>query len=344
MKLKEATQICQDGFELDPGRIAEVAGQLLDPSIPEEDKAGFLRALTDKGETPAELAAFVQVLLPRAVDPGFKGEWNGSPLFDCCGTGGGGLSLVNISTAMVFVLASAGVPVVKHGNHGVTKVSGSADVLDVLGIRRDLPPEKARAVFEKTGAVFFMAPAYHPAFSGLASVRKRLALEGRRTVFNLLGPLLNPACPDTQLIGVFKQEHTVLFSKAMRLLGRKRFLAIYGEGEDGTALGEYSIFGKNLSHGSFALDVPQPEPEDVPSGSFRDLVVSGKEESAERILSVLRGRERGLLKEMIVQNTAIGLLVHGSSPDSATGCALARDRIESGAALAKLEEWKAACE
>ena len=342
MDLRQATQQCRSGQELGAEVVTGLVDELLQAGVDEEKKADFLRALSDKGETPAELVAFVQALMPRALKPGTTGNWNGRPLFDCCGTGGGGLNLVNISTAMVFVLTAAGVPVVKHGNHGVTKASGSADVLDVLGIRRDLGPAAAQKVFEATGAIFFMAPVYHPSFANLVSVRKRLAAEGRRTVFNLLGPLLNPAIPDTQIIGVFKPEHTLLFSKAMRLLGRKRYLAVYGSGEDGTALGEFSIFGQNQFQGSPGLALPEAEA--AASGSFRELLVSGKEESAERILLVLRGRERGLLKEMIVQNSALGLLVHGSVTDFAGGAVRAREMIESGAALATLERWRQLCQ
>ena len=342
MDLLQAAELCRSGQEVGAEDIAGLVEDLLRPGVSEDAKADFLRALSDKGETPAELVAFIQALLPRAVNPGFRGIWNGKPLFDCCGTGGGGLNLVNISTAMVFVLAAAGVPVVKHGNHGVTKASGSADVLDVLGIRRDLGPEAAKKVFEATGAIFFMAPVYHPTFANLAPVRKRLAQEGRRTVFNLLGPLLNPAVPETQIIGVFRPEHAVLFSKTMRLLGRKRYLAVYGEGEGGPALGEFSIFGKNMLQGSSGLALPDTE--GTASGSFRELLVSGKEESAERILLVLRGRERGLLKEMIVQNSALGLLVHGSISDFHEGMAWAREMIESGRALATLEQWKRICQ
>ena len=187
------------------------------------------------------------MLLPRAVAPPVRGSWQDKPLLDCCGTGGGGLNLLNVSTGIVFILAAMGVPVVKHGNRGLTKKSGSADVLEALGIRIDLPPEKMESCLEEVGAAFLFAPAYHTSFSVLAPIRKRLGTEGQRTVFNLLGPLLNPARPDARLVGVFLQAHGELYQATLRHMGCPRFTVVCGEdSKTGTAIGEASARGTTL--------------------------------------------------------------------------------------------------
>ena len=204
------------------------------PSSRTREKAAFLRAWAKRGETAVELAACAAALLPLATAPRVQGSWNGRPLLDCCGTGGGGLNLLNISTGIVFILAAMGVPVVKHGNRGLTKVSGSADVLEALGIRIDLPPEKMEACLEQVGAAFLFAPANHTSFSVLAPVRKQLGAKGQRTVFNLLGPLLNPARPDARMVGVFTDANVHLYESALAAMGCRNYEVVCGEDEPTT--------------------------------------------------------------------------------------------------------------
>ncbi|PTY02635.1 anthranilate phosphoribosyltransferase [Verrucomicrobia bacterium LW23] len=252
--LSEAADLCtaSPNASLPDDVIAAVAKELLDPAIQDEEKARFLRAHTARGETAAELRLFSAAFLPHAVDPGFCSSVGGRELLDCCGTGGSGLDILNISTGMMFVLAACGVPVAKHGNVGVTKKSGSADVLRALGIRIDLPPELQRACLEEVGATFLFARQFHPAFKAVAPVRQKLAMEGRRTMFNLLGPLLNPARPAVQLTGVIRHEHLPLFSEALGATCTRR-LALYGENSVGVPFGEVSITGETR----YAGDVPE---------------------------------------------------------------------------------------
>ncbi|HEY8965761.1 MAG TPA: anthranilate phosphoribosyltransferase, partial [Candidatus Methylacidiphilales bacterium] len=243
--LTDLTSALRGGRELVPAEAAAAAEALLldDPQAVEEKK-DFLRALTEKGETPGELAAFAAAFLPKAVPlPGFAET---ASLLDCCGTGGGGLPLFNVSTASLFVLAAAGVPVTKHGNKGVTKPSGSSDVMEALGLGAliELPPEGAAASLAALGFAYLHAPRYHPAFAVLGGIRKELSLEGRRTVFNLLGPLLNPARPGCRLVGVFKEEHVALYAEALRLAGCARYAVVRGC-VGGTPLGEASPTGEN---------------------------------------------------------------------------------------------------
>ncbi|NJK93479.1 MAG: anthranilate phosphoribosyltransferase [Blastochloris sp.] len=244
MTLLEATGWCGEGRDLEPAMVPALVEGLLDARVTDGQKVDFLRALSAKGESDRELAAFARALLPRAVHPGVEGQVENEALFDCCGTGGGGLNLVNLSTAMMPVLAACGVPVVKHGNRGVTKKSGSADVLEALGSRIDFSAERVPEALGECGMVFLMAPQYHPAFRHVAAARKQLAGEGKRSIFNLLGPLLNPSRPATQLLGVFQRGHLELFQRALRELGRERFLVVCGLDGDGSSVGEVSVTGK----------------------------------------------------------------------------------------------------
>src|SRR5277367_4085888 len=201
-----------------PDEICAAARELLDASVADPIKAGFLRAWAQRGETAAELAACAEAFLPRALDPGLRGSWKGRPLLDCCGTGGGGLNLLNISTGLMFILTAMGIPVVKHGNRGITKRTGSADVLEAMGIKIDLAPEEVPKCLEEVGCAFLFAPAYHTAFATIAPVRRVLAGQGHRTIFNLLGPLLNPARPDARLVGVFKPKHVALYQAVLEIM------------------------------------------------------------------------------------------------------------------------------
>ena len=162
--LAELTRIIPD-CALTPEHISIAAAALLDPAVDDSLKADFLRAWARRGETAAELAACAEAFLPNALDPGLRGSWQGKPLLDCCGTGGGGLNLLNISTGLMFVLAAMGIPVVKHGNRGVTKRSGSADVLEAMGIRIDLAPEEVSKTLMETTRGPAVAPAQSPAWN-----------------------------------------------------------------------------------------------------------------------------------------------------------------------------------
>ncbi len=340
---------------LTPEEIRAAIAELLDASLSDETKAAFLRAWAEQGETAAELAACAETFLPMARDPGVRGSWNGKPLLDCSGTGGGGLPLLNISTGIMFILAALGVPVVKHGNRALTKSSGSADVLEALGIRIDLPADKTVACLEEVGCAFLFAPFYHPAFAAIAPVRKKLGAEGRRTVFNLLGPLLNPARPDARMVGVFKEEHLDLYDEALRAMKCPRYAVVCGKDRlTGKMIGEASANGETLMRSSFhppsdvrptriRAEAKIAHAEDPSAAStllLDSMLVSDAAESAHRIEALLRGEEQSFARSTLLFNASLAAWTANAaqSPDeAATQC---YEALDSGAAFAVLEKWR----
>ena len=230
--MNELTGELRAGRDLDAAQIEHAVAALTSPEVADAAKADFLQALRIKGETAREIAGFVQALLARAVDPGLDPDKLPGPMIDICGTGGDKLELFNISTTAMFVLAAGGACVVKHGNRAITSRCGGADVLEELGVKIDLAPEELRRCVEKHGLGFVFAPVYHPAFKAIAPVRKALAAQGVPTIFNLLGPLLNPARPPYQLVGIFSPVLLPKYAKALAMLGRACAWAVHGLGMD----------------------------------------------------------------------------------------------------------------
>src|SRR5256886_4126692 len=241
------------GIDLSAFDVQEAAAFLLSDSIDAKTKADFLTALHNKGESASEIASFVRVLLERAVP--LEIEEVDGPIVDVCGTGGDGIDLFNGSTAITVVLAAGGATVVKHGNRGVTSRSGSADVLEALGVAIDLEPDDLRECIKRLGCGFVFARTYHPAFRALAEMRLRLARRQQRTIFNLLGPLLNPARPKRQLIGVFSPDLTMLFADVLRRLDCERAWIVSGTAVDSLTLGGLST----------------SRPTAIPEGNFRKI-------------------------------------------------------------------------
>jgi anthranilate phosphoribosyltransferase len=327
--------------------IRAAAGELLEASVPDAAKAAFLRAWAQRGETAAELAACAEAFLPQALDPGVRGSWNGRALLDCCGTGGGGLNLLNISTGLMFILSALGIPVVKHGNRGITKKSGSADVLEALGIKIDLAPEEVPRCLDEVGCAFLFAPAYHTTFAAIAPVRRSLAAQGQRTVFNLIGPLLNPARPDARLVGVFKPEHVALYQQALELMRCPRFTVACGEDQGSRQMiGEASAHGTTL-FGS-TLHLPDGSPltrlTQIPNAPLHEkldsLLVRNADESASRLVTIFSGEDQGLDRETLLLNAAVAGWTHGSAASLEEGLAQGTEALDSGRALEKLKAWQ----
>jgi anthranilate phosphoribosyltransferase len=333
--------------ELTPEEIRRSAIELLDRSIPDETKANFLRAWAQRGETAAELAACAEAFLPQAIDPGVRGTWKGRPLLDCCGTGGGGLNLLNISTGLMFILSALDIPVVKHGNRGQTKKSGSADVLETLGIKIDLGPERVEECLEKIGCAFLFAPAYHPSFSAVSAVRRQLAATGQRTVFNLLGPLLNPARPDARLVGVFPTEHIPLYREALEMMQCPRFSVVAGQdASSGRMLGEASANGVTFIASTIhpADGAPFDRLEwtfsESPAAHLDSLMVTDAPDSARRLVAILRGEELGLARETLLLNAAVASWTHGAEASLEEGLAQATEALDSGRGFERLQRWQ----
>lgn len=332
---------------LTSAQIAEAASHLVDPAIESAVKADFLRALAQKGETPAEIAAFVNEFLKLAVDPGLDRAKLPGPMLDVVGTGGDQLHLFNVSSTAMFILAAGGVCVTKHGNRGITSKAGGADVLEALGIKIDLPKEKVVVGIESIGLGFFFAPLYHPAFKAVAEARKMLAAEGQRSIFNVLGPLLNPSRPDYQLIGVFDPKLTRAFGEILVQLGRQGAWVVHGSAGVGQGMDELSTLGMNevcqLAGGKLSEMKLDPKSLGFGKAKLEDLVGGDATENAAILEGVLAGTLKGAKRDIAVLNAAAGFVITGKAVDLEAGKALAEELLSRGAAHAKLRAMQDLC-
>jgi anthranilate phosphoribosyltransferase len=331
----------EEGSELSPREVEVAAELLLDANAPDEKKARLLEALSRKGETAAEIAAFVEAFLEHAVDPHVGLLDLDGPTIDVCGTGGDQLDLFNVSTTAMFIVAAAGGVVVKHGNRGITSKSGGADVLEALGIRIDLPAEGFRRCVEKAGLGFMFAPLYHPAFRAVAGVRKSLASRGVKTIFNLIGPLLNPARPQCQLVGVFSRDLCPAFAEILQRLGRESAWVVHGTTGDGRSVDEVSLMGSTriCKAGLYQdLDDEEIRPRDfgLRHAEVADLQGGDAHANAAILEAILAGRETGPKRDMVLMNAGAALACAGLADDLGEGISISREMIESGAALEKL--------
>ena len=242
--LNNLTEQLRARTSLNAGQVAEAVLQMTAEDVTPEVKAEFLTALAEKGETTKELAAFAGELREMATDVPLDETTRAGEILDVCGTGGDGLNTFNISTTVAILCAAAGVTVAKHGNRAITSKSGSADVLEALGIPTDLSPADAAAAIAEDGFAFLFAPLYHPAFKHIAPARKLCAERGQRTLFNFLGPLLNPARPTAQLIGVPRMELTEPMAKVLQSLGIRRGMVVSGS-VGNQRMDELSTLGEN---------------------------------------------------------------------------------------------------
>lgn len=339
--LAQFTEKLRTGAAMTRPDIETVCSLLLDEGQSIPMRADFLRALEGKGATADEIASFVEVLLLRANSPAITPEG----IIDVCGTGGDRHGLVNISTASMFVTAGCGIPVVKHGNRGVTSKSGGADVLEALGVRIDAAPELAGEILERAGCVFLFAPRYHPTFKAIAPVRKLLAEEGTPTIFNLLGPLLNPARPEFQLAGVFNPRLLPLYADVFRLLGRRSAWAVHGESPEG-GIDEVSTLGPTTVHrvedGEIFQDQLDIEKLPISPAVLTDLKGGGAEENARTIVEVLEGAGPMAIRQIIALNAACSLLVTGAEAHLDAAFRRAEESISSGRALDALNKLRRA--
>jgi anthranilate phosphoribosyltransferase len=328
------------GIDLSPEEISYGVAVLLSPTASNELKAQFLTALHQKGESAEEIAGFVRQLVDRAIDPGLEPEKLPGPMIDVCGTGGDGLDLFNVSTTIMFVLAAGGAIVVKHGNRAVTSRCGSADVLEELGVAIDLAPDDLRECVERHGLGFIFARQYHPAFRAIAEMRARLARQNTRTIFNLLGPLLNPARPARQLIGVFAARLTTIFGEVLHQLGHKRAWIVHGLGEDGVGMDDISISGAttitDLVDGKVTSAVLDVNWLGIARASVAELRGGDARENAATLEGILAGKITGPKRDLVVANAGGGFVAAGLAYDLKDGIQLAREELESGRALEKL--------
>ncbi|HZE13495.1 MAG TPA: anthranilate phosphoribosyltransferase [Chthoniobacterales bacterium] len=330
----------RSGMDLTAGDINFAMSLLLSDSTEDATKAEFLVALHRKGESVEEIVAFVQQLTDRAIDPAIEPKNLPGPMIDICGTGGDGLDLFNVSTTVMFVLAAGGAAVVKHGNRAVTSRSGSADVLEELGVQIALPPAKLKECAERLGLCFIFAREYHPAYQAIAEMRKRLARENIRTVFNLLGPLLNPTRPPRQLIGVFAPRLTTVFAEALRRLGRERAWIVHGVTDTGEGMDDISTSGvttfAELANGKVTTGLIDPRWLNIPTAPLDELRGGDAIENAGYVEGILAGKIQGAKRDLTLVNAAGGFVVAGLCNDMGQGLNRAREEIDSGRALEKL--------
>lgn len=319
--------------------VAFAGERLLSEAESVDSRADFLRALRKKGETPAEIAAFVRYFLDHARDP----QISSAGIIDVCGTGGDRLGLFNISSATMIVAAAAGARVVKHGNRGVTSRSGGADVLEALGVKIDHEPEQAAEILETVGCLFLFAPRYHPAFAAVGPVRRKLAEEGTTTIFNMIGPLINPARPEFQLAGVFDERLLPVYAETFRLLGRTRAWAVHGRAE-GRGLDEISTLEPTrvLIAEASGVQESRIDPKDfsLAPASLESLLGGDATENAQLIVSLLDGTGPAAHRDIVQLNAAAALVVSGKQPDLQAAFQKAGEAISSGAATEVLARLK----
>jgi anthranilate phosphoribosyltransferase len=331
--IREGIQKLIDGASLSFEESQEIMREVMSGKATNAQIAAFLTALRMNGETVEELIAFAEVMRERClrIHPRVQ-----SRLVDTCGTGGDKTKTFNISTTAAFVVAGAGVAIAKHGNRSVTSKSGSADVLEKLGLNLKMTPETVQATIEQVGVGFMFAPAFHPAMKYAVEPRREL---GVRTVFNVLGPLTNPASANAQLLGVYDAKLTAPLAYALKRLGCEEAMVVYGL--DG--LDEVSTLGKTaiawLKEGEVSTVEVAPKDFGVKQAHIADIKGTTPEESAEILFKILNGNcaVDDSKTEIVLVNSAAGIMVGGQAEDFSYGMAVARKSIESGAAYKKLK-------
>ncbi len=339
--IKEAIALVVTGRDLDEQQMTAVMQEIMSGEATDAQIGSFITGLRMKGETIDEIVGAVRVMREKAtfVDTGVDTA-AGDILMDIVGTGGDGSGTFNVSTTTAFVVAGAGIPVAKHGNRAVSSSCGSADVLEALGVDLSMPADRVAECVRTIGIGFLFAPMLHGAMKYAIGPRREM---GIRTIFNILGPMTNPAGANVQLTGVFDKELTRILAEVLGRLGMKRTLVVWGEGN----LDEMTITG--TSHVADAHDgkveTYTVEPEDVGLARATLADIKGGEtvqESALQVREVL-GNTPGARLDMVLLNAAAALMAAGKVEDLQAGVAKAGEIIASGAALEKLDRLVAFC-
>ncbi len=331
--ITEAIKQLVEGHDLSGEQAHAAMMQVMSGDASQAQIAGFVVALRMKGETPDEIAGCARAMRAH-VTPSIPSR---DGLVDTCGTGGDGAETFNISTSAALVAAGAGVPIAKHGNRAVSSRCGSADVLEALGVRIDLSPEDVARSIDEVGFGFLFAQAHHPAMRHAGPVRREL---GVRTVFNVLGPLTNPAGARRQVIGVYAPNLVEPIAQVLARLGVDHALVVHGAGglDELTPTGENMMAEVRDQTITISTFDPRPLADGPVPGSAADLRVEGGPiESAAVIRTVFDG-ERGPRRDAVILNAAAALLVGAAVDDFEAGIELARTTIDSGAAQRKLDE------
>jgi anthranilate phosphoribosyltransferase len=328
--IKEAIAKLVEGQHLTEAEAQAAMSQIMDGEATPAQIGAFLAAMCLKGETVAELVGCAGAMRASAV----KVVCQHSDLVDTCGTGGDGVGTFNVSTTVALMAAGAGLTVAKHGNRSVSSRCGSADLLEALGVSLDLGPEEIARCIDTVGIGFLFAPRLHPAMKHAIAPRREL---GIRTIFNLLGPLTNPASASIQLLGVYSPDLTEPLAQVLRTLGTKQALVVHGHG----GLDELSTTGVNkvtrLNDGEISTFYLDPASLGLPLARLDELKGGSVEENVYITMGLLRGEE-GPRRDIVLLNAAAILVAAGKAADFPSGLALARESLDSGQALKKLEQ------
>jgi anthranilate phosphoribosyltransferase len=322
---------------LSRSQAAELMQGWINELIPLELSGAILTALHFKGVSAEELTGMAEVLKTLSVKTTTDNNQNPIPLVDTCGTGGDGASTFNISTAVAFVTAAAGVPVAKHGSRSASSLTGSADVLEALGVNLNAPNEKVQAAVKAVGITFLFAPGWHPALKAVAPLRRNLKV---RTVFNLLGPLVNPMRPTGQVIGVFDPKLIETIAQTLNNLGTQKAIVLHGrEKLDEAGLGDITDLAV-LSEGKVQLTTVNPEEVGVTPSPMRTLKGGDVKENAEILTNVLKGKGTPAQQDAVALNASLALQVGGVVPllNHAQGVTVAKEILQSGSSWKKLEQ------
>ena len=337
-----------DGQSLSRTQAAELMQGWLSEAVPPELSGAILTALNFRGISADELTGMAEVLQSQCSPlstqhlPGAK---HPATVIDTCGTGGDGSSTFNISTAVAFVAAAYGVPVAKHGNRSASSLTGSADVLEALGVNLSASSEKVQAALQEVGITFLFAPGWHPALKAVASLRRTLKV---RTVFNLLGPLVNPLRPTGQVVGLFTPKLLATVAEALNNLGKEKAIVLHGrEKLDEAGLGDETDLAV-LSDGEVQLTTINPLDLDLTPATIGMLRGGDVQENAVILKAVLQGKGTQAQQDAVALNASLALQVAGAMPaaggyaiallDHAQGIKVAKDILQSGAAWTKLEQ------
>lgn len=329
--IKDAIRKVVDGHNLTREEAAISLDTIMRGDATPSQIAAFITALHIKKESIEEITGFAEKMREHAV----KIFPHARPLVDTCGTGGDHAGTFNISTVAALVAAGAGIAIAKHGNRSITSRCGSADVLAALGVKIDLEPKKVEACINEVGIGFIYAPNFHKAMRFAAPTRKEIGIS---TVFNILGPLANPANATAQVLGVFSAELTEIMAAVLMNLGVKHALVVHGH--DG--LDELSLCEKTrvteLKEGNIRTYYVKPEDFNLPRAKKEELTGGSAEENAEIALDILKNEEKGAKRQIVLLNAAAAIYVGGPAKDLPEGLELAARSLDSGAANRKLDE------
>jgi anthranilate phosphoribosyltransferase len=329
--IKEAIHMLVDRIDLSEEEMAGCMKEIMEGKATDAQIGAFLTALRIKGETVEEITGAAKIMREKAARIDAP---NGT--LDTCGTGGDMAGTFNISTTAAIVVSACSVPVAKHGNRSVSSQSGSADVLEALGVKIDLPPEKVQRCLFETGFGFLFAPLFHPAMKFAIGPRREIAI---RTVFNILGPITNPAGAKRQIVGVFSDKLTETLCSVLGKLGAEDAMVVHGKDgldeitiSDGTSVSRYV-------KGKVENSIISPEDFGIKRADIKEIAGGNKEENAVITLSILKG-EKGPKRDTVLMNSAAALVVAGKTTGLKEAYSMAAEAIDSGRALKKLDNVK----